>query len=300
MLGIATGARLSPKTLTRDLDALKSLEADAIRWYPNRPRIEDDDDWSFADAVLDGCEARGLGICIGVAAVLDGKSLDDAHVPTTASYAASLARRYATRKPTLGFEGPNELMIGRHTAHPKYDPDPTPARYLPMQRAMYDAIKSVDAGSLVGLGSIIGQADWLEGLYTVGAKPWFDFVPYHPYDRPESPTQDMQSGHGGWPAMIDSRAVMRENGDAHKPTWVTEFGTNTGGRGAVTEAVQARDLSDAVKRFRKHPWAGPFFVFCGWDADDPTDKPGDTMGLLRADRTEKAAATTFRALAQLA
>lgn len=298
MLGIATGARLTSKTLDQDLDWVHGLGAGAIRWYPNRQHVEPGD-WSFPDAVIDGCEERGLSVLLGVQAVLDGKALDPAHVPTTASYAAAMAKRYAARKPTLAFEGPNELMVGRHKPHPKYDPDPTPARYLPLQRAMYEAIKSVDAGALVGLGSIIGEADWLEGLYAVGAKPFFDFVPYHPYDRPESPTQDMRSGHGGWPAMIDSRHVMRLNGDAHKQTWVTEFGTNTGGRDAVSEALQASDLSDAVKRFRRHPWAGPFFNFCGWDADEPTNDPGDWMGLLRADGSEKIAATTFRALALL-
>lgn len=296
MLGIATGARLAFKTIDRDLDDLHRLGAQAIRWYPNRGRIEGGD-WAFADAVVDGCEARGMGVLLGVAATLDGRAMDPAHAQPLGAYAGGLATRYAARTPTLGFEGPNELMLGRNSRHPKYDPDPTPARYLVLQRAMFEAIKTVDAGVLVGLGSIIGAPDWLDGLYKVGAKPFFDFVPYHPYDRPESPTEDVRSGHGGWPAMLDSRKVMRANGDAHKQTWVTEFGTNTGGRGAVSETLQAKDLSDALHRWRRHPWAGPFFNFCGWDADDAGDDPGDWMGLLRADRTEKPAAATFRAFA---
>lgn len=297
MLGVAPGARLNAHTLDADLDHLAALNAAAIRWYPSRAHTEGGD-WSFPDRVVDGCEARDLGICLGVQAVLNGRALDPAHVPTTATYAATMARRYVARKPTMGFEGPNELMLGRNTAHPKYDPDPTPARYLPLQRAMYDAIKGVDAGVLVGTGSIIGQADWLDGLYVAAGadRPW-DFVAYHPYDKPESPTEDVRSGHGGWPAMLDSRHVMRAHGDAHKATWATEWGTNTGGRDAVTEQVQAADLIDAVHRWRRHPWAGPLFVFCGWDADQATNDPGDWMGLLRADRSEKLAAATFRQLA---
>lgn len=306
MLGIATGARLTAKTLESDLDRIKSLDADAVRWYPVWSAVEQPlgaaRDWTYPDRVVDACRARGLEIVLGISATRDGarNACDPALIAPRANYAAEMTQRYFSSGVVLGIEGPNEVMLGRHTAQPKYDPDPSPARYLPVQRAFFESIKAVEPTVLVGLCSIIGQADWLQGLYDLGAKPFFDFVPYHPYTRPLSPTEAIRSGHGGFPAMYDARAVMVASRDAHKQVWVTEFGTNTGGRGAVSEDVQAHDLTDAVKRFRKHAWAGPFFTFCGWDADNPTNDPGDWMGLLRTDRTEKLAATTFRGLAQLA
>lgn len=302
MLGIATGARLTAKTLDADLDDLKALEAHAIRWYPEWARVEPDEgsgnyDWSFPDRVVDGCTSRDLAICLGVQARLDGKALDASHLHPFGRYAGALATRYAGRG-IIGWEGPNEIMVGRNKPHPKYDPNPTAVRYLPFQQAMHDAIKAADPTALVGTGSIIGEADWLTDLYAAGAAPYFDFIAYHPYTRPLSIQEAMHAGHGGWPAMLDARQVAVANGDAHKQFWITEDGWNTGGREPASEAEQAVYLADAFRRHARRAFFGPMFVFCGWDADDPTSTdPGDHMGLLRADRTEKPAAVAFRAAA---
>lgn len=304
MLGIAPGAKLNAgKTQDHDLDLLASTGAHALRWYIDWGRVEKSMgsgvyDWSEPDAIVGGMMKRGLGWCAGLSARGDGHLFDQDHVDAFGPFARAAAERYDSAASgsgiVIGWEGPNEAFLK------KVDSNPTGARYAALQRVMYDAIKSVNPNTLVGTGGIIGSAQHLIDLYAAGARGSFDFVPWHPYTRPRSFRQAMTDGHGGWPAMRDARQVMAHNGDAHLQMWITEVGWNTDGPEAITEPQQAEYIRDAISRFRRHPWAGPAFVFTGWDTRvDPHDK-GDYMGLYRADDRPKLAVATFRELAAVA
>lgn len=300
MLGIAPGARLNANAdLDRDLDRIKGLGAHAIRWYANWPGIEPEMgsgefNWREPDLVIAGCADRELDVCLGISSRADGHLFDPDHVAAIGPFAAAVAARYQPSGVVIGYEGPNEAFA------PDVDTDPSGTRYTACQKSIYAAIKNaVGPAALVGTGGIIGSAQHLIDLYAAGCKPFFDFLAWHPYTRPASPTESVRSGHGGWAAMLDARHVMARAGDGHKQIWVTEYGSNTGGHEALSEQVQATDLRDAVSRFRRHPWAGPFFCFCAQDAEAPKTK-GDFMGLLHDDGTEKIAAATFRALTRTA
>lgn len=298
MLGIATGAKLNANaSLDHDLDLIAKSGAHAIRWYIDWNGVEPSMGttnrvWTEPDAVVAGLHARNVDVLLGISSRADGHLLDADHVAAIGPFAAACAQRFGTLSNVLGFEGPNEVMLAT-----KQDTNPTPERYTAMQRELYGAIKSVDAGALVGTGGIIGSEKFLQGLYDAGCRPWFDFVAWHPYTRPLSPTQSMKAGHGGFPAMFAARDIMVAAGDTAKQIWVTEYGAGSTGRDARGDDGQVHDLLDAYHRFSKHSWAGPFFWFCGWDdRTDPTQKPGDSMGLYRADDSEKPVLQTFRAL----
>lgn len=305
MLGIAPGARLNDNArLDHDLDLIKRSGAHAFRWYPGQANVEKvmgsgDYDWTEPDAVLGGAKRRELGVLVGVSARFDGHAYEPDRIDATASYAYALAKRYETLGIGLGFEGHNEAFFT------KVDSNPTASRYTDCQAAIYQAIKSAAPTALVGTGGIIGSSSHLVDLYAAGCKPFFDFVCWHPYTRlgphPCSPAESIQRQQGGFYSMRQARHTMVANHDGAKQIWVTEYGTNSGGPGGWGEAVQSSDLRDAVTRFRRHSWAGPFFAFTGWDSHDPAAKDaGDFMGMFRADDTEKLACATFRELAQVA
>lgn len=299
MLGIATGARLNDnKALNGELDLLASSGAHALRWYLDWASIERTMgsgvfDFTGPDAIVAGMQSRHLEWCAGIGGRGDGHLFDQDHVDAFGPFAAACAERYEGSGIVLGWEGPNEAFL------PKADSNPTGARYAALQRVMFDAVKGVAPTALVGTGGIIGAAQHLTDLYAAGARGTFEFVAWHPYTRPLSFAQAMKLRHGGWPAMRDARRVMVANGDRHLQMWITEVGWNTAGHEPVTEQEQADYLRDAIGRFRRYPWAGPAFVFTGWDEGDGSDK-GDSMGLYRADHSPKLAAATFRELAAAA
>src|SRR5262249_29543224 len=107
-----------------------------------------------------------------------------------------------------------------------YTPTITAAQYVPVLKAAYTAIKSVDPSSIVlmsGLGPGPGDQapdTYLQAMYTVGAQGYFDVANLHPYSYPDMPApavasdcQNYNSFCHGLPAM---HAVMEQNGDGHK------------------------------------------------------------------------------------
>lgn len=299
MLGIATGARLQAnKNLEHDLDLLAAIECPAIRTYLPWAGIErvlgsGDYDWTDPDRIHAACIEREIEIVWGIGTRGDGHTYDQDHVDAVTPFAEAAARRYGP----IGWEGVNEGFF------PKVDTDPSPQRYLAFQAALYAGIKAGDPQALVGTGGIIGRAQHLEDLYAaldttpdphaVLQTPW-DFVTWHPYTRPRSWKQAKHDGHGGWPAMLDAREVMVAHGDAAMQMWITEVGWNTAGHAAVSELDQGLFIADAVRRFRRRSWAGPMFLFTGWDVAGNDE--GDSMGLYRPDDSPKPSAQVFVAL----
>lgn len=301
MLGIAAGAKLHPgPQLGHDLDLLSALETPAVRFFLDWSRIEAElgsgrYDFAGTDELIAGLEARKIEYLLGIGQRGDGQLYDAAHLDAIEAFARASADRYQG----LGWEGPNEPFFT------KVDPHPTAARYVECQRRVYRGVKASQPTALVGTGGIIGAVGHLDEVYAALAgdsSGCFDFVCWHPYTRlgpkPCSPTESVKQMHGGFYSMRQARHTMVANHDAAKQIWVTEYGTNSGGPGAWGEATQALDLRDAVTRFRRHAWAGPFFAFTGWDSRDPAAKDkGDFMGMLNADDSDKLAAATFRELA---
>lgn len=299
MIGIAAGARLSPgKDRDKQLDWLHAIGCRSIRWTlpwtSAQPTLGGDIDWAQADGMVAALADREMEVLITTGSRGDGHLFSPANIEAIEPWCDAVASRFGARSNVLGFEGPNEMNLEKASR------DQTPQQYVDCQAAVYRGHKAGAPTQLVGNGGIVGSWKTLDPLYDAGLAAVIDMLIWHPYTHPLSPTQSIQKEMRGWYAMRTARKIMVARGDAHKQVWVTEFGTNTDGREPSTEQQQADYLRDAVRRFRSHTWAGPLFVFTGWDAEVITENPGDSMGLLHADGTEKLAAQTFREMAAIA
>ncbi len=100
---------------------------------------------------------------------------------------------------------------------------PDPTAYAGLLRKTYETIKAVDPGLIVLNGGTARiPHDYLEGLYTAGAAPYFDVMSVHPYRTKQSP----ESG-GLYQDLLSLQTLMNRYGDARKPIWITEIGWPT-------------------------------------------------------------------------
>ncbi len=183
----------------------------------------------------------------------------------------------------------------------------TPANYTAALKEAYDGIKAVDSGDVVitaGLAAVpatgnglYGAVDYLKAIYANGGEGYFDAVGYHPYTYPYLPSAP--EIWNGWQIMEDGiRATMVANGDADLRVWITEVGAPTAGSSsAVSEAVQAAILTQAVTLAEKSGWAGPVLWYSYKDRGGATTDPENWFGLIRPDGTPKAAYQAFLDLA---
>ncbi|MGE5603997.1 MAG: O-antigen ligase family protein [Nitrososphaerales archaeon] len=117
-------------------------------------------------------------------------------------------------------------------------------------------------------GANLSDITYLDRLYGLGGRAWFDYPAVQPYGFSDSPDRAPD------PARLDfSRAgllrqVMLRHADGATPLWATAFGwdARTGGGsgeqggdfGNVTEAQQAAYTAGAFERAaRDWPWLGP-------------------------------------------
>lgn len=82
---------------------------------------------------------------------------------------------------------------------------------------------------------------YIQGMYSEGAKPHFDIISIHPYDW---------AGTIHWRALTDTRNVMVANGDAHKPLWVSEYGWNS-----TDYQLTASKLVEVLTELKKPEWS---------------------------------------------
>jgi polysaccharide biosynthesis protein PslG len=184
---------------------------------------------------------------------------------------------------------------------------PWRAPYLRLLRAAHVAIKTADPGAQVVLAGLTFQS-WkvLAGLYRSGAGGLFDVVSLHPYtSRPRDVVRTVRY----------VRRVMRRNGNADIPIWITELSW-TSGKGRTTgdsnqpnflnstPRGQARllrraylDLAAARVRYR----IGRVFWYTWLTHDQSKTDPFDYSGLRRlaGDRVvSKPALAAFRRVAR--
>lgn len=114
--------------------------------------------------------------------------------------------------------------------------------YTKWLKRAYPALKRGDPDCLVGAGTLDYNAGvpegwkYIQGIYDEGGGKYFDAIDIHPY-APRGVN---------WAAIRDTRRVMVENGDAHKPLWVSEYGWQDAWS---PEAV--RDLEEFLNEIRK-------------------------------------------------
>ncbi len=111
-------------------------------------------------------------------------------------------------------------------------PNPDPEEYLNLLKASYIKIKEADPDSRVVLGGLAldDLEDFLEKLYQLGGKDYFDVLAINPYVHPTlnyDPYLDKFTDSielvKDW--IFKVRQIMGKFGDSLKPVWITEIGS---------------------------------------------------------------------------
>ncbi|GEM_PF-2868975 len=91
--------------------------------------------------------------------------------------------------------------------------------YIPILQSAYRAVKSTSPTTLVATSGMWGTPNgYLEDLYTLGGKDYFDIINFHYYPSDNAPS----ASYTWW--ISNLRQIMTQYGEAAKPIWVTEFG----------------------------------------------------------------------------
>jgi hypothetical protein len=172
--------------------------------------------------------------------------------------------------------------------------------YVELLKAAYPAIKQADPSATVVLGGL-SKSDYpfLERLYDAGAKPYFDVAAVHPYTGRVEPGACWNQGGtsrkalDSFCALEEVRRVMVANGDSAKKVWLTELGWSSyNGEWGVSEANQAKYLTEALVKLESYPWVEKAYVYgfrnLYWSNNNPTDIEAN-FGLVRTDYSAKPA-----------
>jgi hypothetical protein len=306
--GFATSLdSLSPTALNQRLAAMQATGATWVRfdlsWNTVQPNDASSYDWETYDRIVAAINAHHLhGLAIldftpswaRSAACANSKMCPPKDPAQFAVFAAAATKRYQS-KSLRDWEIWNEPNIAF-----RYHPATNPASYTAILKAAYMAIKRTDPRAFVVAGGTapsesnatnLTPADFLTALYANGAKGYFDAVAVHPYTYPDSPADNLPLS--AWGQMTTMHNIMAANGDGGKKIWITEYGAPTNGpdlaNNHVSEAQQAKILSDAISVFRSYSWSGPFFWYDYQDTGSSPQTSENFYGLVRADGSYKPA-----------
>ena len=100
--------------------------------------------------------------------------------------------------------------------------NPKPESYLAALRTAYSSIKAEDPSAKVMVSGFSGvPLDFIERIYALGGKEFFDIMNVHPYTWPNPPNGMLE------PMMAGLKNLMARYGDGGKPVWITEIGWPT-------------------------------------------------------------------------
>jgi hypothetical protein len=320
--GISGGmASLSPAAQASELAGIKATGVGWVRYDIDWNNIEQSPgqyNWGPYDQEVQDIAAHGLRSL----AIIDytppwarqsqcsgSKFCAPADPNAYADFAAAVASRYQ------GY-GLSDYEIWNEPNNVNfYQPAANPTAYTAMLQATYSRIKQVEPRAIVITGGTapedssngyLSPTDFIQGIYAAGARGYFDAVAAHPYTWPYSPA--WPNPDGAWGQMTTMHNIMAANGDGGKKIWITEYGAPTGGPGSValsgfstaeggadhvTEALQARIVSDSISIESQVSWIGPFFWYSYIDAGTSPSTVENFFGLLRADGSRKPAYATF-------
>lgn len=324
-IGVAVGETLSvvsSEELARTLDDLASLGVGWVRadlaWSSVRPDENAPYRWDAFDRLVDAAYTRDIHV-LPILTYTPAWARMDTCAWTSkcppkdprafAVFVRDAIERYAPRG-VVAWEVWNEPNISLFWAS-----GADPERYAALLREAYTAVHDVSPDAVVVSGGLapastgdgnMAPRDFLEQLYTYGARTSFDAVGFHPYSYPLSPTHHKRSN--AWSQMAETawsiRSIMHDHGDGAKQVWLTEYGAPTGGSGAVaasdgyafwdvpdhvTETYQAELMREAITVHATYPWAGPLFWYSYRDLGTTQEDKEHFFGLLRYDGTPKPA-----------
>lgn len=295
------------ESILRSLELARELGATTIvqffPWaYVERERGHYD--WTLADRIVRHAEMQGLRIIARLGLVpdwaRDGKTetlnyLTEDLFPAFADYAAAFAKHYAGvvdhliiwNEPNLSFEW-------------GYQPV-DPARYVRLLQASYARIKGANPQAMVLAGALaptleprgsaagLSDLDFLQAMYDLGAREYFDALAIHSYGFREPPEAEPARDRLNFRRSELLREIMLTNDDGHKPVYITESGWNDHPR--WTQAVRPSQRSAYTLRafeYAEQNWDW-LENLCLWVLRFPADVYSypDNSTLVSADFVEK-------------
>lgn len=248
-------------------------------------------DFSRPDRVFDELERHGIQwypiLCYGAAGWKDRNAPQtDAEIDAFANYAYRVVSRYKDRAKIWSlWNEPNIL--------PFWSPQPDPARYAQMMKAVRAAVRRADPEAQICAPVIAPLGAWdrkfVERLYQLGIHKDFDIFDYH-YYRNHPPETEVPK------ELAEIRAVMRRHGD-DKPIWVSESGVNSpigdkpesyDRQAAYVVRNQLLCLALGVKRFF-------YFDLQNWH-DNPEGSWDASLGLVEAGGNKKPSFQAYKTL----
>lgn len=312
--GLSVGTTLlslSQSELNTRLDDMVSLGVGWVRFDIDWSEIQPTDartfNWTNVDRLVRAAASRNIKLL----AIVDytpawarapGCSSSKCPPADNAAFAV-FARTAAARFGPLGIH--NWEVWNEPNLAAFWQPRANANAYAKLLTAASAAIKSADSGAIVISGGTgpasssagdIAPVEFLKLMYANDAGGSFDAVGYHPYSFPGRPSRPISTD--GWSQMSSAnpslRSVMTANGDGAKQIWLTEFGAPTGGPRAVTEALQAGIIGDALILAPTYPWAGPLFIYSYKDLGTAQNTNENFFGILRFDGSQKPAYETLK------
>jgi polysaccharide biosynthesis protein PslG len=190
--------------------------------------------------------------------------------------------------------------------YPEWGEQPvSPEEYTELLKVGYHRVKEACPDCVVISGALaqtipLGPRDlndfiFLQRMYDAGAGSYFDVLAMQGYGLWSGPTdRRMRPRVLNFSRPLYLREIMVENGDAHKPIWITEMNWNAPPAdfpnkqfGYVTPEQQARYVVDAFRRTQEEwPWVGVVNVwFFKRATDTETDQAMYYFRLVEPDFT---------------
>jgi hypothetical protein len=292
----------NPAMRALDLDNISLMAFSHIKQrftWENMEPLPGEWTWTEADGVVDEIERRGMDVIARLDGPPDWAVRKPAH-PTDppvdlaawGEFCGTLAARYKGR--IAGYQVWNEPNLNREwLGYP-----PNAAGYVTLLETCAQAIRASDPDAVIisaglaptgtQLPDALPDVDYLRMMYAAGASPWFDVLGLNApgYGNPPtmSPDEAESAGFLRWMCfrhVEDMRAIMVQEGDAHKQVALLEVGWTTDPRQdstyhwqAVTEEQQADYLVGAYQYAAEHwrPWVGLmvtiYIADLEWTPDD--------------------------------
>jgi GH35 family endo-1,4-beta-xylanase len=305
--GFSVGA---PMTWMSDVDADRELDAAAktgatwlrvlIDWHLVEP-MPGAFNWGYVDHWINGALSRGLKVLGLIAYTPDWARAPGSYFSAPpvdaglyASFASKVVQRYGDR--VSDWEIWNEPNLPLFFGFVDKRPD----HYIQLLKAAYPAIKSVQPNSTVVFGGLSPAFEqdappiFVNAMYDLGAKGYFDAMAMHPYVFPGGLAVDPMRG---WADVEVVRQIMIDHGDGDKKIWMTELGAPTSDPSAegVSQEEQTRQITDVLWKAAQSGYSGPAFIFAIRDVNSALrNNRDDNFGaLLTSDWQPKVAASVL-------
>ena len=191
------------------------------------------------DQIVKDAKERGLEMCFVVHGDPDGFGWERRH--EAYQYFKDFMVFLVKRAPEVKYwELFNEMdttfgnLFGAHKRSEGYNMFERGRCYCQMLKIVYPAMKEANPNVQIIVGGNDCNEDFLRGMYSEGARDYYDIMAIHTYGVPVIVAMVQRGYH--------ARETLTELGDEGRPLWNTEWGVDAGNIMAANRVTDARDF----------------------------------------------------------